>query len=74
MIVSAIAMFGFPKQLRGNRIPSPHQVSTIETEKTMARSVEEKEVKPNIRGECRMEMFWKKAFNNWIYFQISQKP
>lgn len=73
MIVSAIAMFGFPKQLRGNRIPSPHQVSTIETEKSMARSVQEKEVKPNIRGECRMEMVSKKEFHNSIHFQISQK-
>lgn len=50
MIVSAMAMFAFPKQLRGNRIPSPRQVSTIETEKSIPRVLEEKEVKPNIRG------------------------
>lgn len=50
MIISAMAMFAFPKQLRGNRIPSPHQVATIETEKPAARVIQEEEVKPHIRG------------------------
>lgn len=33
MIVTSLAMFTFPKQLRGNRIPAPHQIESIDAHK-----------------------------------------
>lgn len=53
MIVTSIAMLAFPKQLRGNRIPSPHQVETIDAHKAMPKvqkDDEEEELRPTLKG------------------------
>lgn len=47
MVVTSLAMFAFPKQLRGNRIPSPHQ--SIDAQKTPTK-VEVEEPKPKLKG------------------------
>lgn len=49
MMITSVAMLAFPKQLRGNRIPSPHQVETIDAHKAMQK-VEEVEVRPQLKG------------------------
>lgn len=48
MIITSLAMFAFPKQLRGNRIPSPHQA--IDAKKKPPAEVEEEDVKPQLKG------------------------
>lgn len=38
MIITSIAMLAFPKQLRGNRIPAPHeQIDSIDAHKSTAK-------------------------------------
>lgn len=38
MIITSIAMLAFPKQLRGNRIPAPHeQIDSIDAHKSSAK-------------------------------------
>lgn len=53
MIVTSLAMLAFPKQLRGNRIPAPHQVDAIDAHKT-AQNVkvepQEEESIPQLKG------------------------
>lgn len=47
-----MAMLAFPKQLRGNRIPAPHQVESIDAHKTVP-NVEQKieeETIPQLKG------------------------
>lgn len=50
MILTSIAMFAFPKQLRGNRIPSPQQTKSFDGEKPVVKEVEE-EAKPQLKGK-----------------------
>lgn len=49
MMITSVAMLAFPKQLRGNRIPSPHQVETIDAHKPLQK-VEEAELRPQLKG------------------------
>lgn len=51
MVFTAIAMFSFPKQLRGYRIASSHQSKQVESEKI--KDIEKKEVeeKPKLKGK-----------------------
>lgn len=38
MIITSMAMLAFPKQLRGNRIPAPHeQIDSIDAHKSTAK-------------------------------------
>lgn len=53
MIVTSIAMLAFPKQLRGNRIPAPNQIETMDAHKAMPKiqkTEEEEESKPQLKG------------------------
>lgn len=51
MIVTSLAMFAFPKQLRGNRIPAPHQIESIDAHKTAPKLEQpEGELKPQLKG------------------------
>lgn len=39
MVITSMAMFAFPKQLRGNRIPAPHeQIDSIDTHKSTTKA------------------------------------
>lgn len=49
MIITSLAMFAFPKQLRGNRIPSPHQA--IDSHKKSPPPIEEEDAKPQLKGK-----------------------
>lgn len=53
MILTALAMFCFPKTLRGHRIPSPNQVKPAESEKlgVAIPKEEEKEETPQLKGK-----------------------
>lgn len=51
MIVTSLAMLAFPKQLRGNRIPAPHQVDAIDAHKTAPKTDQpEEESVPTLKG------------------------
>lgn len=53
MIVTSFAMLAFPKQLRGNRIPAPHQVDAIDAHKTAQNAKvepQEEESIPQLKG------------------------
>lgn len=51
MIVTSLAMLAFPKQLRGNRIPAPHQVDAIDAHKTAPKAEQqEEESVPTLKG------------------------
>lgn len=51
MIVTALAMLAFPKQLRGNRIPAPHQIETIDGHKSAPKTeLPEEESIPQLKG------------------------
>ncbi|XP_031619766.1 solute carrier organic anion transporter family member 74D isoform X2 [Contarinia nasturtii] len=50
MIITSLAMLAFPKQLRGNRIPAPHQVDSIDVHKTINKIEQpEEESKPQLK-------------------------
>lgn len=48
MILAAIAMFTFPKHLKGNRIPPPVKMRAIEAQKKIEK--QEEDTKPQLRG------------------------
>lgn len=52
MIITSTAMLAFPKQLRGNRIPAPHQVESIDAHKTAPKVEQqpEEESVPQLKG------------------------
>lgn len=50
MIITSIAMLAFPKQLRGNRIPSPHQVESIDAHKVIKKEEKLDEERPQLKG------------------------
>lgn len=60
MIITSLAMFAFPKQLRGNRIPSPHQ--SIDPHKQESK-VEEEDVKPQLKGKNGASYLSQSVFN-----------
>lgn len=41
-MLTSLAMFLFPKQLRGNRIPAPEKVRAIEEQKKLEKKTEER--------------------------------
>lgn len=59
MIITSMAMLAFPKQLRGNRIPAPHQVESIDAHKTAPRVEQqpEEESIPQLKGGYLMRCF-----------------
>lgn len=50
MIITSMAMFTFPKHLKGSRIPAPGKIQEIEAEKKLKKQVEEEESKPQLKG------------------------
>lgn len=51
MIITSLAMLAFPKQLRGNRIPAPNQVDSIDAHKTTPKTDQpEEESVPQLKG------------------------
>lgn len=51
MIVTSLAMFAFPKQLRGNRIPAPHQIESIDAHKPVPKTEQSTEdTAPQLKG------------------------
>lgn len=51
MIITSLAMLAFPKQLRGNRIPAPHQVDSIDVHKPVTKMEQpEEESVPQLKG------------------------
>lgn len=51
MIVTSLAMLAFPKTLRGNRIPAPHRVDSIDAHKSVAKvEPQEEESVPQLKG------------------------
>lgn len=50
MIIASLAMFAFPKQLRGNRIPAPHQIDAIDGHKAAPKIEPEEESIPQLKG------------------------
>lgn len=51
MILASIAMFTFPKNLKGNRIPPPMKMRAIEAAKKLEK--QDDEAKPRLRGTYR---------------------
>lgn len=48
MIITSIAMLAFPKQLRGNRIPAPHeQIDSIDAHKSTAKVEQQQQLQPH---------------------------
>lgn len=52
MLVTAMAMFAFPKQLRGNRIPAPNQIESIDAHKPdpKTKQPDEEDPVPQLKG------------------------
>lgn len=51
MIVTSLAMLAFPKQLRGNRIPAPHQIESIDAHKPAPKTEQpEEDTAPQLKG------------------------
>lgn len=51
MIFTSLAMLAFPKQLRGNRIPAPYQIESMDAHKPIQKlEEEEEETKPQLKG------------------------
>lgn len=45
MIITSMAMFAFPKQLRGNRIPAPHeQIDSIDAHKSSTKMEQQQQL------------------------------
>lgn len=72
MIITSVAMLAFPKQLRGNRIPAPHQVESIDAHKAAPKVEQqpEEESIPQLKGKpfntIALPSFWStnsKSFN-----------
>lgn len=57
MIITSIAMLAFPKQLRGNRIPSPHQVESIDAHKATPKEDKLEEERPQLKGTHNVYRF-----------------
>lgn len=52
MIITSLAMLAFPRQLRGNRIPAPHQIESIDAHKTAPKLEQpEEESIPQLKGK-----------------------
>lgn len=53
-----MAMFTFPKHLKGNRIPPPAKMVAIEAQKKLEK--QEEESKPQLKGNIviSISMFW----------------
>lgn len=50
MILTSLAMFAFPKHLRGKRIAPPEKMNEAETEKKLEKV--EEEAKPQLKGKA----------------------
>lgn len=60
MIITSIAMLAFPKTLRGNRIPAPHQVDSIDAHKSVQTTKvepQEEESIPQLKGIPSLHLF-----------------
>lgn len=55
MILASIAMFTFPKNLKGNRIPPPMKMRAIEAAKKLEK--QDEEAKPRLRGMCLIKLY-----------------
>lgn len=49
MAITSLAMFSFPKHLRGNRIPPPMKLRAIEAQKKQSKQEEEPKT-PQLKG------------------------
>lgn len=63
MIITSLAMFAFPKQLRGNRIPAPHeQIDSIDAHKSTTKVEQqqqqvEEDAPPQLKGMNFVQFF-----------------
>lgn len=55
MILASIAMFTFPKNLKGNRIPPPMKMRAIEAAKKLEK--QDEEAKPRLRGMYSLKLY-----------------
>lgn len=62
MIMASLAMFTFPKNLKGNRIPAPMKMRAIEEAKKLEKRDED--AKPRLKGnyKCTSDRFWNSKF------------
>lgn len=68
MILTSIAMFTFPRNLKGNRIPPPMKMRAIEAQKKLEK--QEEEVKPQLKGTYTQSQAKKRNRNKIISYLL----